>query len=311
MSSPTIKAGVFGKIPSHGDFVAMGTGSETGRSFEKFCQMANDQVAESGEPLPQGPIGFLFCDGDAASVLVGVLVRSRDSAGRKFPLSLFCECSITEGMAVAGAVGAFRSSIAAFGELAHETSEITIGDLKTKVAEAVPTPDPNAVVHTMAQEVARLADVPLRRILARVYGKDGARALGTQTLVRACDNARQRGAQRPPTLDLRATSDVELLFWLACAQSRLGPGVGVSCFWDTHASRALLCPGMPDSNTLCFLSRPSVRSNRLWDVTGGRVGSAEARAEQSLDPALVEMLARPGQTAASAFVDALASRGEG
>ena len=302
----TVKVGVFGKIPSHGDFVSMGTASDTGRSFEKFCQMANDQVAEAGNPLPLGPIGFCFRDTNAASMLIGVLVRSRDSAGRKFPLSLFCEYSIAEDMALAGAPGVFRESIGALNQLALDAPGTTIDALKTAVTE-VPTPDPDTMVEGMRKEVGRLADVPLRRILKRVYGPDGAPALGTQTLLKACDNALREGPRRPPTVDLKATSDVELLFWLACAESRVGPGFsGVSCFWDVAASRALLAPGMPDSNTLNFLTRSGVQFSKLWGVTAAtQAGPSEARAREALEPALVEMLSSPGATVASTFVEAL------
>lgn len=306
MSAPKVKVGIFGKIPSHGDFVSMGTASDTGRSFEKFCQMANDMVAQADNPLPLGPIGFCFRDGSGASSLIGVLVRSRDSAGRKFPLALFCEYSVAQDMQLAGAPGVFRNSIGALNQLALDAPSTTIDALKESV-RGVPTPDPSTIVDGMKAEVARLADVPFRRIVKRVFGPSQAPALGTQTLLKACDVALREGARRPPTVDLRATSDVELLFWLACAESRLGSGFsGVSCFWDVTASRALLAPGMPDSNTLNFLTRSGVQFSKLWGVTAAtQAGPSEARAVQSLDPVLVEMLRNPGATVASTFVEAL------
>ncbi|MBK8720061.1 MAG: type VI secretion system-associated protein TagF [Deltaproteobacteria bacterium] len=87
---PTLSLGCFGKIPSFGDFVARGTGSPCGRAFERWLQLANDRLAEASCTAPTGPVGFVFRDDAASSLLVGTLSGSVDKVGRRFPLALFC-----------------------------------------------------------------------------------------------------------------------------------------------------------------------------------------------------------------------------
>ncbi len=305
--------GVFGKIPSHGDFVSTGMASATARSFDKFSQMANDRVVQTKSKLPRGPIGFCFRDAAGASLLVGVMVGSRDSAGRRFPLSLFCELDIEPGMELAGAPGVFTPAIVELNRLALDAEAATVAGLKEALG-AVPLPDAKTLKDALKAEVDRLSEVPLARLLERIYGDRAGAALGVANLVRACDNALKEGARAPVTVDLRATSDVELLLWLACAQQRLGSAHrGVSAFWDVAAQRALIAPGMPDSNTLNFLSGSVVQFHKLWGSGTAEVSEqAEQRAARGLSDDVAELLADPKATLASEFVRALSPtvRGE-
>lgn len=301
-----IGVGVFGKIPSHGDFVSAGMASATARSFDKFSQMANDRVAQESNRLPRGPTGFCFRDEEGQSLLIGVMVSSRDSAGRKFPLSLFCELPIEEDMQLAGAPGVFTPAIMELNRLALDAEATTIETLKDAV-KAVPVPSTEGLTAALRAEVGRLKEVPLSRVLRRIYGDKPGAAVGASTLVRACDNAVREGPRRPATVDVRATSDVELLFWLACAEKRLGKAVrGLSAFWDVAAQRALIAPGMPDSNTLNFLGSSVVQFNRLWSTGGGKVSpEAEESALEGLSSELASLLADPKSASASDFVMAL------
>jgi hypothetical protein len=169
----------------------------------------------------------------------------------------------------------------------------------------LPVPEPSTLRERLATEVDRLRDTPLRTLLRRIYGADGGRAHGTEVLVRACEQSLREGPRRSITIDVKATSDVELVFWIACAEARLRGGHGpLSVFWDVPAERALLTPGIPDSNTLNFLCSKTVHSARLW-ATGTGTVTGEARARDRLDPKLVELLVGPASAAASEFVSAL------
>jgi type VI secretion system protein ImpM len=300
-----IGVGLFGKIPAQGDFVSMGMASPTGRAFDRWAQMANDQVAEAGRELPPGPVGFCFRDDTGASLLIGVMVASRDKVGRRFPLSLFCELKNPGGLHVAGIPGVFAPAIAQLGALAIAAERSTLPDIQAGLA-TLPVPEPSTLSEQLAAELARLQDTPLRKILRRIFGDEGCRAHGTEILIRACEQALREGPRRPITIDVKATSDVELLFWIACAESRLQGDVGpLSVFWDVPTERALLTPGIPDSNTLNFLCSKTVHSARLWG-TGMATGDAEARARDRLDPKLVALLVGSDSAAASEFVSALA-----
>jgi type VI secretion system protein ImpM len=295
---------LFGKIPAQGDFVSMGMASPTGRAFDRWAQMANDQVAEAGRELPAGPLGFCFRDEHGASLLVGVMVGSRDKVGRKFPLSLFCELKMEGGERVAGIPGVFAPAIAELGTLAIGAERATLTDIQAGLA-TLPVPETATLREQLEADVGRLRDAPLRTVLRRIYGADGCRAHGTEVLIKACEQALREGPRRAISVDVRATSDVELLFWIACAETRLQGGLGpLSVFWDVPAQRALLTPGIPDSNTLNFLCSKTVHSARLWG-TGTATEEAEARARDRLDPKLVDLLVGPASAAASDFVSAL------
>jgi type VI secretion system protein ImpM len=313
-----IGVGLFGKIPANGDFVSMGMGSTTGRSFDRWSQMANDMVAQEGRELPRGPIGFCFRDETGSSLLIGVMIASRDKVGRKFPLSLFCEVGElgrelrsgasgrTDGqLPVAGFPGVFAPAIARMCELAISAESMSFADLRAGIAQ-LPVPEPASLAAQLRAEVGRLAEAPLHRVLRRIYGKDGCRAHGTEILIRACEQAVREGPRRPITIDVKATSDVELLFWIACVESRLQGALGpLSAFWDVPAQRALLAPGIPDSNTLNFLCSRTVHSARLWGTVTA-TEDAELRARDRLDPELVELLLGPETVTASELVSALA-----
>lgn len=301
-----IGVGAFGKMPSHGDFVSMGMASATGRSFDKFSQMANDMVAQEKGKLPQGPIGFCFRDVEAESLLVGVMVGSKDSAGRAFPMSLFCELPIKKGMNLAGAPGVFTPAIVEVNRLALDIEMMSVEGLRLALP-GVPLPNLEGINEAFDQEVARLEEVQLSRVLRRIYAEKPGAATGAATLLKACDNAKREGPRRPVSVNLRATSDVELLFWLVVAQKRLGTEFGgLSVFWDVSSQRAILAPGMPDSNTLNFLARPNVQFSRLWETGTGKISAeADARAAEGLPTELAALLDEPKSAMASDFVVAL------
>jgi type VI secretion system protein ImpM len=302
-----IGVGLFGKIPAQGDFVSMGLASATGRAFDRWAQMANDQVAEAGRELPAGPLGFCFRDENGSSLLIGVIVGSRDKVGRKFPLALFCELKNERGLHVAGIPGVFAPAIAALGTLAIAAEQSTLADLQAGLA-TLPVPEAATLHERLSTELDRLNEAPLRKLLLRIYGNDGARAHGTEVMIRACEQSLRDGPRRPVTIDVKATSDIELLFWIACVESRLQGAAGpISAFWDVPAQRALLTPGIPDSNTLNFLCSKTVHSARLWG-TATATEEAEARARDRLDPKLVELLVGSDSSPASEFVSALSPR---
>jgi len=304
--------GVFGKLPTHGDFVARGTGSRTGRSFERWAQMANDRLAELGQELPAGPIGFVFRDEGHASLLVGTMVASRDRVGRTFPLALFCE--IEGAPPFPTLPGALAPVVERFAEIALEAAQRTPAELFAAI-DAVPAMGPDELARRATRESARLDDVPVALVLDRIFrgspeDKNGdARHYGLEVLLRACDSTRTYGSIKTPlALDLRVTSDIELLFWLTCIDAALQGGIGSpSIFWDVSACRSVVVLGVPESNSLHVLKSRGVQYQRLWPTVTESTGSRrDARAR--LDEDFARMLDAPGATTAREFVSVLNSR---
>lgn len=298
--------GLFGKVPTHGDFVARGTGSRTGRSFERWAQMANDRAAEAGKPLPRGPIGFVYRDDAHESLLVGSLVASVDSVGRTFPLAAFCELEI-EGLVFAALPGAMAPVVEQLAELCRAGSRHGPAEI-FKELEAIVVPGADELGARMHAQQRRLADAPLDAVLDRIHGDGDGRYYGTEVLLRACESTRRYGTiKNPLVLDAHVTSDIELLFWLACIDAGLAGSIGCpATFWDVSARRLLVVMGSPESNTLHYLSGRGVQSQRLWPTATDNADSSRS-ARARLDDACAAMLAVPGTATAEQFVSRISS----
>lgn len=300
--------GLFGKVPTHGDFLARGTGSRTGRSFERWAQMANDRIAEAGKPLPRGPIGFVYRDDANDSLLVGTLVASRDSVGRSFPLASFCELdSATPGLLFPAVPGALAPTVEQLAELCRTAHRHPPAELLAAL-EAIALPDPAELAGHMRAQMQRLADVPLSAVLERIHGDGDDRFYATEVLIRACGSTRQYcSIKNPVVLDAQVGSDIELLFWLACIDAALLGAIGSpAAFWDVSARRLLVVLGSPESNTLHYLSGRGVQSQRLWPTATEHAESSRG-ARARLDEACAAMLEAPGSATAEQFVQRISS----
>lgn len=304
----TVGLGVFGKIETYAEFISAGMSSPTGQSFERWLQMANDQVARAGTELPAGPIGFCFRDEGGASVLVGVLVGSRDKVGRRFPLSVFLEVKPDPATPLAGLVEVVRPLLTQLSMLAATSSQTDPNSLKQSL-QGLEAPSATELPGQLRDAFAGLDQIVFRQLLERLYPDGKNAAYGTSVLLRACDRAVHDGVKRPITLDVSVTSDVELSFWLACAETRLAGRLGpVSAFWDVQQQRALVIPGIPDSNTLLFMGSVNAQNSKLWRTTTSSK-TAQQTARDQLGTELCGMLDDADACSALSFVRALAGPG--
>jgi type VI secretion system protein ImpM len=81
-------AGLFGKLPATGDFVARGL-PETFRA--RWDAWVTHHLARLPEPWPEGGLRFLLLSGGRAAF--GLVLPSRDAVGRRFPLSALAVAS--------------------------------------------------------------------------------------------------------------------------------------------------------------------------------------------------------------------------
>lgn len=305
----SIGIGVFGKIPSYPEFLSIGSRSTTGRSFERWMQMANDQLARAAVELSSTPIGFCYRDEDAGSLLIGVLVGSRDKVGRKFPLAVFCEFGVSKTTAVSLLAEAFRPALTQLSMLALTAVETTRDSLKSAVSR-VQRPGATAIREGLEASEEALRTVTIEQVLTRVFLQDNERAYGFSVLQKACAQSRRDGASRPTALDVTVTSDVELSFWLAAVESQLPKTQGpVAAFWDVPNQRALLVPGTPDSMVLVSLASPHAQNPKLWR-TETSSESSRASAWDKLDEPVRDMLKEPGEASIADFLALLGASGQ-
>lgn len=79
------QSGLFGKLPATGDFVARGLPEGFRRSWDAW--VTRHLALRNGDLVwPKGGLRFRLVSG--GRVAAGVILRSQDSAGRVFPLSL-------------------------------------------------------------------------------------------------------------------------------------------------------------------------------------------------------------------------------
>ncbi len=87
--------GLFGKLPSHPDFIRLNAGGPLARTMDEWMQegMSNMrlQVGDGWETMfdRAAPIYFVYRDKDPSTALIGVSRASYDRTGRRYPFSVF------------------------------------------------------------------------------------------------------------------------------------------------------------------------------------------------------------------------------
>ena len=299
----SIGIGVFGKIPSYPEFIRVGHAGPTDRSFERWMQMANDQLARAAVSLGTTPLGFCYRDEDANSLLIGVLVGSRDKVGRKFPLAVYCEYGVGEKTAVSLLAEAFRPALTHLSMLAMTAMETSKESLKSAVGR-VEKPGGTMIRAGREATAEALRTVQVEQVLSRIFVDPSERAYGINVLQRACEQSRRDGPTRPTSIDATVTSDVELSFWLAAAESQLPKHGPLSAFWDVSSQRVIVIPGAPDSKLLVALASPHSTDSKVWR-TETSSESSRSSAREKLDPEVLAMLENPGEASIQEFLDLL------
>lgn len=100
-STPPV--GLFGKLPSHPDFVRLNAGSALARSLDEWIQEGlsqmrtrlGDQWEERFDDAPT--LYFAYRDRDPTEALVGLMRPGRDQKGRRYPFSIFAYVHLGRG----------------------------------------------------------------------------------------------------------------------------------------------------------------------------------------------------------------------
>lgn len=79
--------GLFGKLPSTGDFVARGMPPRFQPFWDRFCSLHLAPIQRAGTPWPKDGLRLRLVSGGRAAM--AVVLPSRDSVGRAYPLAVF------------------------------------------------------------------------------------------------------------------------------------------------------------------------------------------------------------------------------
>ncbi|MCA9704769.1 MAG: type VI secretion system-associated protein TagF [Myxococcales bacterium] len=294
--------GLFGKVPSFGDFVSVGTGTPGYQTFVRWLEGCNDVLVERGHELGKDPLGFMFRIDETDSLLVGMLVGSIDSVGRTFPLSLFYEVSAA-GICVASLPQAMAMPLGRLASLARKARSRTHEAVRGLVGELEVPADKELAIRSHA-ELHRLRIVKARMMLERVFGEGHAPHYGASVILQACALAPQRKASAPLVLEGHARTDIELMFLLACVDGMSGGQQPKAALWEVRSQRAFFVLGPPDPRLLALMAS-NAEADRLWPLWTERQDVAR-KSRDELGEECRALLDEPEAMKAKDFLDAMA-----
>lgn len=298
----SIGIGVFGKIPSYPEFVRIGSAGPTDKAFERWLQMANDQLARADVKLSSTPIGFAFRDEKADSLLIGVVVGSRDKVGRNFPLAVYCEYGVVKSTVLSLLAEAFRPALTQLSMLAMTALETDREALKN-ASKRVEVPRGKTIRDGREATAEALRTIPVEQVLARMFVEQNDRAYGINVIQRACAQSVRDGSARPTCIDATVTSDIELCFAFAAAESQLPETMGpLSAFWDVSSQRVVVVPGLPDSKLLVSMAAPHSQNQKIWRTETSSESSRKGAWEKLSEP-VKELLQEPGEASIQELLD--------
>lgn len=295
--------GMFGKVPTFGDFVSMGTGTPAYRKFEQWLLDSNDTIIDRRLEVRPEPLGFMIRHEDTRSLLVGIVVGSVDSVGRSFPLSLFYELG-DEGVSLGGVPQALGPDLAKLASIARKARTRGTDEVRKLVRGLQPPTDKDIAIRSHAQ-LNRLRIVPADMMLQRAYGEDAAPHYGSQVVLQATELAAERRSGAPLLLEGKARTDVELMFLIAIVDAMSGRRQPTAVLWEVRSRRALFVLGSPDPRLLSLMVSEA-EADRLWPMWTDRPDVAR-RSREQLPTACRELLDEPGTMSTKDFLDSMAA----
>ncbi len=312
MANPRI--GVFGKLPSAGDFVAHNASSPAARAYQDWIVGEVENLAAKRKHLPAVPVKFLIRDALGSSACIGAFAPSRDRVGREFPLAVFATVDLPV------AVHRFPSLPVAYAGyldgIARLVSEAPGQNLDVATvmlrADMAMLPDPVALEDARTWTHQALDATGGATILEALFGavSDGVQFHGMHMFTTAC--AHVRGGDPGPAsivLDCPCTDDVQLVFWLRLAyellEFRRAPPSIVWTGPGGPLSRLLVCLGAPPAGLVHFVADSTITAERLWPMRTMSPGAIET-GRRGLSPGRLRALMQPPATASELLASLVA-----
>jgi type VI secretion system protein ImpM len=288
---PNGAVGLFGKIPSQGDFLRQNVADPAAQLLVAWLQESIEPVYRARLPLPPAPVRFLFRAPDAPSALVGVMVASGDKVGRIFPLCAFAPVPARALATGYPAVAAsYRPFLDAAEAMLQAASGLDAAALGARARELAP-PDPERAGEEAARRSA--ASERARDLVDRLFGDlpPLAAAYALTTLDAATRPVRAREPARAGlALDCPAERDVDLWAWLELARRSLGWAAPPPFFWTAGApGRIIISLGAAGPSVLVHLCDPTRPGPKVWPLRTLQPAAIEA-ARRALPPAVIRLL---------------------
>ncbi len=287
--------GAFGKVPSKADFARLGYSDGHTRQFESWLDEACLRLREVGAELPDVPVHFLLRFAGEPTLLIGAMARSRDSVGRRFPLSFF---RVLDWPSVqhrwTGLPFVMSPALEAGHELLRDSATLDTEAVRRRV-EALWSPGESDLIRNDQLCGDVLVRTPWLEPIQRTLGASQTTeraAYAFRTLKSALANP-QCAAECPIEID------VDLFFWLELSR-RLGAKDALNVFWtEEPLPRVIVGTGAPSVSALVAISEPNRDIQQIWPLTTKRPIALE-QAQAVLGPVL-----EPIQSASAAELFAL------
>jgi type VI secretion system protein ImpM len=306
MTPPTSSLiGMFGKLPSAGDFVAHNAGQPVTRAFIEWLEREVDALAMRGTELPTSIVRFLYRDPNGTGTCLGAMLRSRDAVGRKFPLSIF---TYVDANVACQRFPSLPAAYAPFVEGAASLLQRLDQQPPEQVIEqaaSLPLPGHDDLEEAHVWSHQALEHTGGQTLLEALFGplEHGVRFHGLNMLLTACGQVHGNDpGSAAIILECPASDDVQLTFWLRLCQQRLGwhraPPTLCWTGTDSSDSRLLITLGAPTSGLLGYLAQPGAVAERLWPMRTTSASSVAA-GRQALTSGQLAVLDPPAPTAAA------------
>ena len=314
VSTPPV--GLFGKLPSHPDFVRLNAGGALARSLDVWMQEGLSQMrAEIGESWESTfdqapPLYFAYRDKDPSEVLIGVCRPGRDQTGRRYPFSIFAYVHLGRGGAGIYAVPAgYARFLKAARRLALVDCAQGIDNQCAASIMSLSSMLPQNMVEFRSRLDRYLNDITMESFFGGLYSDfhDHRKYLVMKNLFAALAPRRGQDPMRLGfTLHLPTASDLDsavaqsAIWYLLCEAVLGGASLTQSLmFWYADAPTAARGCYMffhpPTPASLTYLLAPERDNGKLWKLeTLGANKADEARAQ--LGDRIVTALDTPQNT---------------
>ena len=286
MTAQSATVGLYGKIPDRGDFIRVGAGGALARSLADWLQEANDRLARGGSTWPFSATFFLYRDANPDAVAIGVLIPSRDRAGRSFPLAIYA--AVPAALALPDwsiAPRLFAPFLGAATALALESAALGADALAAQ-ALALPLPGERDRGLALAERERDLAGASAADLWADLR-TPGAGYYAINTLLTATRNAVAGGGGESGKARLALTCPItrptDLEFWLLALERALRLRRAPPAFlWGQ--SELLVSFGAPFPTLPGAGDDTATMHNRTWSLVTAQIDAIH-KARDALPPA--------------------------
>ncbi|MFT3925126.1 MAG: type VI secretion system-associated protein TagF [Myxococcales bacterium] len=264
---------LFGKLPSTLDFVRVNHTSEVGVSYDQWTERCLQELARTGASWPNLPLRFVLPGSSGAQALVGVVLPSRDRAGRKFPVTLY---AVVPSTSITPSLTSLPRGWSSFFEQAEQAlaDSFTLRgeELLARVA-SVAIPGRDQLEAAQREERAQRspessADAPITPTLPNSIRTQ------LQSILQKIRSGLEVGSaprERAPVLDCPVAEASDVSTWFALAERHLAAARTLPwCFWSLpqaeREGRMLMGLGAPPPVVPVWFSSTRTTSERLWTL---------------------------------------------